>query len=216
MCDLHSVAQVLGKMIDDKVAFLWSVGEIFDARAFTALKPWLMRGLPTTPNDDEQDGGGETKERSCSGGPGGDDCGDCTSGGGSKSDLDVARELFRWRDDATEAVETKRSGAGLLFWCALNDSVGAVRELAEEAAARSLQDDGGRGGGRRGNESNNALRVHRPGEKKGRTTSIRHTRVTETYSFEYRDIFEYRGILEYRGTDDRDSVEQREVHTRDR
>ena len=174
-------------MIDDKVAFLWSVGKIFDARAFTALKPWLMRGLPTR-NGDEQDGWGETKEHSCSsGGPGGDDCGDCTSGGGSKSDLDVARELFRWRDDATEAVETKRSGAGLLFWCALNDSVGAVRELAEEAAARSLQEGGGRGGGRRDNESNNALRVHRPGEKKEGTTSMRHTRVQS-----YREIFEYK------------------------
>ena len=142
-------------MIDDKINYLWSAGKTFDARAFTALRPWLMRGLPTLEEIDrgreaasEKDGGGSKAESGRSGGEGGDR----TSGG--KSGIAAARELFRWRDDATEAAETKRTGVGLLFWCSLNDNVEAVLELAKEAAANTSR------GGR--NEPNNALRITRP------------------------------------------------------
>ena len=155
-CDLHSVAPVLSTMIGDKINYLWSSGKILDARAFTALKPWLMRGLPTSGKTDRgregassDEDGGESKAGSGSGG----ECGDRMRGGG-KHGLAAARELFRWRDDATEAAETIRTGVGLLFWSSLNNNVEAVLELAKEAAANTNQ-----GGG---NESNNTLRVNRP------------------------------------------------------
>ena len=129
-CDLNSVAPVLASMIDAKIDYLWSVGKVFDARTFAALKPWLMRGLPTLP--------GEKTE-----------VGEDAVGRG----LAAARKLFRWRDDATEAAETSRSGVGILFWCSMHDDVDAVLELAK--AAR----DGSDGGS--DNESNNTLKVHR-------------------------------------------------------
>ena len=154
-CDLHSVAPVLSTMVDDKIDYLWSTGKAFEARVFTALKPWLMRGLPTSEETDKvraattsEEDVGESKAWSGNGGEGGD----CTSGG--KSGLAAARELFRWRDGETEAAEAKRTGAGLLFWCSLNDNVEAVLELVKEAAATKS--------GRGGNESHNALRIHRP------------------------------------------------------
>ena len=141
-------------MIDDKIDYLWSAGKTVDARAFTALKPWLMRGLPTSEDTDRgramataEDDGGESKEGSGCGGEVG-------RMGGGKSGLAAARELFRWRDDETEAAETKRTGLGLLFWCSLNDNVEAVLELAKEAKAN--KNERGR------NESHNAQRVNRP------------------------------------------------------
>ena len=149
-------------MIDDKINYLWSLGKTFDARVFTALKPWLMRGLPTSEEPDSrraisEEEGGESKVESESGGEGsgegGDEGGSCTIGGG-KSGLAAARALFRWRDDATEAEETKRTGIGLLFWSSLNDNVEAVLELAEEAAANKNEG--------MSNETKNTLRVHRP------------------------------------------------------
>jgi len=170
-------------MVDDKIDYLWSAGKTFDARVFTALKPWLMRGLPTSEEIDKgraaatsEDDGGESKA-----GSGGGDEGSLTkrfqksvnkviktnriagafksyrgdsASGGDNSGLAAARALFRWRDDATESAETERTGIGLLFWCSLNDNVEAVLELAKEAAANT--DEGG------SDESNKALRIHRP------------------------------------------------------
>ena len=95
-----------------------------------------------------EDDGGESKEGSGCGGEVG-------RMGGGKSGLAAARELFRWRDDKSEAAETKRTGVGLLFWSSANDNVEAVLELTKEAAAAKKT--------RRGrNESHNALRVNRP------------------------------------------------------
>ena len=154
-CDLHSVAPVLSTMVDDKIDYLWSTGKAFEARVFTALKPWLMRGLPTSEETDKvraattsEEDVGESKAGSGNGGEGGD----CTSGG--KSGLAAARELFRWRDDETESAETERTGIGLLFWSSLSDNVEAVLELAKEAAAN--MDGGG------SVESNKALCINRP------------------------------------------------------
>ena len=154
---------MLSTMIDDKIDYLWSIGKTFDARVFTALRPWLMRGLPTSEEIDREQAAtsekekGESKAESESGGEGsgegGDEGGSCTSGGG-KNGIAAARALFRWRDDATEAEETKRTGMGLLVWSSLNNNLGAVLELAEEAAANKSEGSS--------NEPNNALRVHRP------------------------------------------------------
>ena len=126
----------MSTMIDDKIDYLWCSGKAFDARVFTALKPWLMRGLPISEETDggraaatAEEDGGESKAESGSGGKSG---GRRSSGG--KSGLAAARELFRWRDDETETAETKRTGIGLLFWCSLNDNVEAVLELAKKAA----------------------------------------------------------------------------------
>ena len=124
-------------MIDDKIDYLWSTGKAFDARVFTALKPWLMRGLPISEEIDggraaataEEDGGESKAERGCGGGEGG---GRTSSGG--KRGLVVARELFQWRDDETETTETKRTGAGLLFWCSLNGNVEIVKLLVNAGA----------------------------------------------------------------------------------
>ena len=182
---------MLSTMIDDKIDYLWSMGKTFDARVFTALRPWLMRGLPTSEEIDREQAAtseeekGESKAESESGknammkvvnaavneggdaakavneggggkkavSEGGDEGGSCTSGDG-KNGIAAARALFRWRDDATEAEETKRTGMGLLVWSSLNNNLGAVLELAEEAAANKSEGSS--------NEPNNALRVHRP------------------------------------------------------
>ena len=116
-CDQLSVAPVMSSMIDAKVDYLWSQGKVFDSRVFMALKPWLMRGLPAPPGDEET--GGDAEE----GSEGKDDRERCHDGGGKSNTSDggrrglaAARKLFRWRDDATEATETIRCGVGLLFW----------------------------------------------------------------------------------------------------
>lgn len=157
-CDRHSVGPVISGMIDTKVEHLFNLGKMYDARLLAALKSWLMRGLPSTQAADRKgDSGDDTKE------------GEDDEGGESKtmarttrassdarlastcsSGLAAARELFRWRDDATEAKETARSGVGLLFWCSMQDNVKAVLELAEQS----------RHGGK--NESNSSTRIHRP------------------------------------------------------
>ena len=145
---------MLGTMIDDKVDHLWSVNKVFDMRVFAGLKHYLMRGLPGEEvrgsEDEHGDGSGE-----------GGKCeivGETKDGKeGRQYGLAAARALFRWRDDATEAAETKRTGVGLLFWCSMSDNVEAVRELAREAAAQQ----GGGSGDHRSNETNNILRIHR-------------------------------------------------------
>ena len=154
LCDRYSVATVLSSMIDIKVDHLWRVGKSFDARVFTALKPRFMRGLPNPAEvEKEEDAeraeietGGESKS-------GKDSTGEensKTSKTGSTRSLAKARKLFRWRDDATEAAESARTGVGLLFWCSLNDSVEAVLELAKELPHSK--------------EATNALHIHRPGK----------------------------------------------------
>lgn len=101
---------MLSSMIDVKVDHLFSIGRSFDARIFAALKPWLMRGLP------------EVQPKNCK---------ESEKWGGrdSGSGLEAALRLFRWRDDTTEALETKRTGVGMMFWAALNDNVEAMLEL---------------------------------------------------------------------------------------
>ena len=104
-CEIHALSPVLAGMIGDKINYLWDCDRVFDARIFTALKRWLMRGLPM---------------------------------GEAPSGLDAARTQFRWRGEEQEAAETRQTGVGIVFWCAISDNGNAMRELA--AAAR----DGGR------------------------------------------------------------------------
>jgi hypothetical protein len=111
---------VLSSMIDVKVDHLFSIGRTFDARIFAALKPWLMRGLPEVQT---QNDGKESEQW------GGRDRG---------SGLGAALRLFRWRSDTTEALETKRTGVGMMFWAALNDNVEAVLELESMALVSAV------------------------------------------------------------------------------
>jgi hypothetical protein len=153
LCDRHSVATVLSSMIDSKVNFLWRVGKSFDARVFTALKPRFMRGLPNPADVEKEEEDAERAETETGGES-------KKSGKGSTGEenskpskirstcsLAKARKLFRWRDDATEAAESDRTGVGLLFWCSLNDSVEAVRKLAKDLPHSK--------------EATNALHIHR-------------------------------------------------------
>ena len=48
----------------------------------------------------------------------------------SLSGLDAAREMFRWCDDATEAAETRKTGVGLIFFCAFSSNLEAILALA--------------------------------------------------------------------------------------
>ena len=48
-----------------------------------------------------------------------------------------AREMFRWRDDATEKEETRQTGVGLMFWSALAGNAEAVRALAADEATNN-------------------------------------------------------------------------------
>jgi hypothetical protein len=145
-------------MIDTKVEFLFNLGKLYDARLLAALKPWLMRGLPSTQAADGKKGSGDDANEG-EDGEGGESktvarttraSSDASLASTWPSGLAAARELFRWRDDATEAKETARTGVGLLFWCCMQDNVKAVLELAERS----------RHGGC--NESNSATRIHRP------------------------------------------------------
>ena len=144
VCDKHPVAAVLSTMIDTKVDYLWSLGKALDARIFTALKSWFLRGLPNKEQDTVAEGSGKESKSGT---------GNVVGGEGLAS----ARKLFRWRDDATEAEETRRCGVGLIFWCALSNNVEAVQELARMVAVQE-----GDSGDHCSNESNNALIVHRP------------------------------------------------------
>ena len=106
-CDKDVVAVVLSKMIDDKVADLFTQKRIFNARLYATLKHWYMRGLPPVPR-------GEVL--TCVG-------------------LAAARRRLRWGTDDVEADETKMTGVGILFWCTMLNDVVAVRELAGGDAA---------------------------------------------------------------------------------
>ena len=109
-CDLDAVRPVLDAMIDAKVGHFWGQGITFDARAFTCLKRILMRGF-------DENVSAESKEN------------------GDSNVLEAARAMFRWRGEAVEEAETKRTGIGLLFWCAASDNTDAVRALLAEAAS---------------------------------------------------------------------------------
>jgi hypothetical protein len=99
-------------MIDAKVADLFDQGKYFDARLFAALKHWFMRGLPSEER-------GATAELS-----------DHEVAEDSLSGLAAARKMFRWRDDATEADETRKTGLGLIFWSAAANNIEALQSLA--------------------------------------------------------------------------------------
>ena len=130
-CDLLAVEGVLSTMIDAKVEHLFAQGLVFEARAYAGLKHWFMRGLPSS-----SDMKGDTL-----------DGGACTVS--AKEGLAAAITMFRWRGEAKEAEETRRSGVDLLFWSAIANNLGAVRALATEGGAYP--------GGR--------LRFHRPGKR---------------------------------------------------
>ena len=101
-CDLTAIAPILSSMIDAKVAYLWSQGKIFDARVVASVRHYFMRGLSDDMREDEPS---------------------------QQVALDVVRESIRWRGDVMEAEETRRTGVGLLFWCAVADNVGACRAV---------------------------------------------------------------------------------------
>ena len=108
-------------MIDAKIDHLWDQSLAFDARVFTSLKRKLMRGFDIAALDD-----------------------------GSGGALEAARTLFRWRDDATEKDETKRTGVGLMFWCAFANITDAVRALIAAAGENVIH------------VVNERLLIHRP------------------------------------------------------
>ena len=130
-CDLLAVEGVLSTMIDAKVEHLFAQGLVFEARVYAGLKHWFMRGLPSSDDTKEAALGGSV----------------CTVS--AKEGLAAAIEMFRWRGEAEEAEETRRSGVDLLFWSTVADNLGAVRALATEGHAYP--------GGR--------LKLHRPGKR---------------------------------------------------
>ena len=161
-CDHNAIAPVLSRMVDTKIESLWERGDLFGARLFIGLKRWIMRGLSRTGGADAPavaTGGkreSETEEFTAwAGGDGVKKAADAAEKeeeaglSGPNSGLDFAYEQFRWRDDDyAEARETRRTGATLLFWCALSNNLEAVRALASESDARSM--------------ANTRLRGHRP------------------------------------------------------
>jgi hypothetical protein len=97
-------------MIDAKVAYLWTQGKVFDARVVALLRHYFMRGLSEESAElPARARRGKRHEDRAS----------------QQVALDVVRESIRWRGDAVEAEETRRTGVGLLFWCAVADNVGA-------------------------------------------------------------------------------------------
>ena len=92
-------------MVDAKAEHLWDHGLAFDARVFTGLKRMIMRGFDVKTTDERLGA------------------------------IEAARVLFKWRDDATEAAETRQTGVDLLFWCALADLTDAVRDLIAAAGS---------------------------------------------------------------------------------
>ena len=119
-CDLDAVRPVLSDLVDAKAEHLWDHGLAFDARVFTGLKRMIMRGFDVKTTDERLGA------------------------------IEAARVLFKWRDDATEAAETRQTGVDLLFWCALADLTDAVRDLIAAAGSAARE------------KVNRRLLVHRP------------------------------------------------------
>ena len=94
-------------MIAAKVEHLFEGGRIFEGRTFAALRRRFMFGLEHT---------------------------QAMAADVAVSGIDGAREMFRWRDDATEKEETRRTGVGLMFWSAMAGNAEAVRALAADEA----------------------------------------------------------------------------------
>ena len=124
-CDKRKVRAVLDAMIDAKVEYLFDLGRRAEARYFAALKHHFLRGLPPD----------EPSSASAS-----------SSSGTGDAGLVALKARLRWRDDAEEAEETKRTGFGLVLLAAAADDAAAVREalakLAREEERRAAANRG--------------------------------------------------------------------------
>ena len=106
-CDLGAVTSVMSHMIDAKVEHLWSQRQVFDSRAFAGLKHWFMRGLHSRVTDHQATRGPA-----------------------------AARRILRWRSRDMEDEETRETGVGMLFWCALSNNIEGVRAAISQSYAR--------------------------------------------------------------------------------
>ena len=117
-CDKPNVCNIMEAMIDTKISFFFEGGKVFEARVVAALKPWFTRA--------------STDDRSL-------------RTASRPTNLKEAKQLFQWRGDEDEKAETRRTGADLLFWCAVGDIFPAVRAVLAEQPGVAASDAFNRG-----------------------------------------------------------------------
>lgn len=112
-CDKVAIRIVIEAMLDDKILHLHSMNEVAEARWFTAMRPWLLRGLPADVLE-------ESHSRA--------------QPGLGVSAVDRLKQRMRWRDDATEAEWMDRTGLTLLWLAAASDDLASARQLLQVKA----------------------------------------------------------------------------------
>ena len=123
-CDRITLSNILGPLVDAKVASLFDKGEYVEARHLASIKHWLLRGLPT-PNGaldskSEPDTVEDPHPRTCP-----------PTGGRHVAQL---KELLRWGPHLDDSFG-HTTGFTTLKYAILNNNLKAVQVLLLEIAA---------------------------------------------------------------------------------
>jgi ankyrin repeat protein len=108
-CDKIYVRGVMEAMLEHKISFLQSTGQLEHARWFAALQPVLLRNLP-------QPEGASAEEEPA-------------------SPTSRLKELLQWRGDKEEASFVAQSGLSLLLYATVSNDLLAVKDLLRTNAA---------------------------------------------------------------------------------
>ena len=147
-CDKEKIVPVIRAMLAAKVAHLFGIGRIFEARYLVCVEHWLMRGLRgiqkerALPADESK-----AVEESKTAAPGHVQeeltvsprvrAASADLDGSTEDSLRLAtatstddlRERLRWGSDEQEVAFTNATGTTLLFWAVLSNSINVVRDL---------------------------------------------------------------------------------------
>lgn len=110
-CDKHKIVPVIQNLIEAKIDTLHANGDLFGARFFTAMRPWLTRGSCPAGKENSQ---ANSCEQICK-----------------------LRQALRWNGGDVERLKSKETGTSLLFWAVLSNNLPCVRVLLRNDEVRA-------------------------------------------------------------------------------